>query len=104
MSPAVVHGDTVLLSGLVGSDLTADVKGQTAQILDRVDQLLAAAGSDKTKVLRANIWLADIREWSRMNEIWDEWVDPTATPTRAAVEAKMADPRIRVEIMIDAVR
>ena len=104
MSQAVVHGDTIHLAGLVAADLDADTKGQTEQILAKVDELLAAAGSDKSKILKANIWLTDIGEWSKMNEAWTAWVDPTATPARATVEARLAAPKATVEIMIDAAR
>ncbi len=104
MSMAVVHDDTVHLAGLVAADLDADTKGQTEQILARVDELLALAGSDKTKVLKANIWLTDISEWSKMNEAWTAWVAPGSTPARATVEARLAAPKATVEIMIDAAR
>ena len=99
MSSAVVHGNTVYLAGLTADDTKADVKGQTKQILDKIDKFLKEAGSDKSKVLSANIWLTDISTWSQMNEVWDAWVSPGNTPARATVEAKMADPRVLVEIM-----
>ncbi|MCP3856580.1 MAG: RidA family protein [Actinomycetia bacterium] len=104
MSQAVVHGDTIYLSGLVGNDLDADVRGQTAQIVARIDELLAQAGSDKTKVLKANIWLTDIGTWSEMNEVWSDWVVDGSAPARATVEAKLANPKIKVEIMVEAAR
>ena len=104
MSQAVIHGNTIYLSGLVASDLDADVKGQTTQILARIDEVLAQAGSDKTKLLKANIWLTDIGTWSEMNEVWTEWVVPGSTPARATVEAKLAHPKIKVEIMVEAAR
>lgn len=104
MSQAVVHGDTVYLSGLVGSDLDADVAGQTAQILGRIDELLAAAGTDKSKLLKTNIWLKDIGTWSQMNDVWTGWVDPAGTPARATVEANLAHPKVLVEIMVEAAR
>ena len=95
MSGAVVHGDTVYLAGLTADDRSLDVKGQTAQILAKVDALLKQAGSDKSKVLSANIWLTDIATWSQMNEVWDKWVSPGNTPARATVEAKLAAPACR---------
>lgn len=104
MSQAVIHGDTVHLAGLIAGDTDADTKGQTEQILARVDELLAAAGTDKTRLLKVNIWLTDIGEWSQMNEAWKAWVDPGATPARATVEAKLAAPKAKVEIMVDAAR
>ena len=102
MSQAVVHRGVAYLSGLVASDLGADVKGQTASILARIDELLAAAGTDKSKLLKANIWLSDIGTWADMNEVWTAWVAEGATPARATVEAKLARPEIKVEIMVEA--
>lgn len=102
MSQAVVHRGVAYLSGLVGSDLDADVKDQTASILRRIDELLAAAGTDKSRLLKANIWLSDITTWADMNEVWSSWVADGATPARATVEAKLAHPKIRVEIMVEA--
>ncbi len=104
MSAAVVHGNTVYLAGLIASDVDADTKGQTEQILARIDELLAAAGTDKSQLLRANIWLTDITEWSKMNEAWTAWVTPGATPARATVEARLAAPKATVEIMVEAAR
>lgn len=100
MSQAVVHDGTVYLAGQVADG--ADVKEQTRGILARIDELLAAAGSDKTKLLSATVWLVDISTWSEMNEIWDDWVDPDHAPARAAIEAKLAVPKYLVEIGIIA--
>ena len=102
MSGAVVHGNTVYLAGLTADDATQDVKGQTRQILAKIDKLLAEAGSDKSKILSANIWLTDIGTWSQMNEVWDAWVSPGNTPARATVEARLAVPGLSVEIMVQA--
>ena len=102
MSGAVVHGHTVYLAGLTADDATQDVKGQTRQILAKIDKLLAEAGSDKSKILSANIWLTDIGTWSQMNEVWDAWVSPGNTPARATVEARLAVPGLSVEIMVQA--
>ena len=104
MSSAVVHGNTVYLAGLTADDAKADVKGQTKQILDKIDALLAKAGTDKSKILSANIWLTDIATWSQMNEVWDAWVAPGNTPARATVEAKLAAPGLRVEIMVQCAK
>ena len=104
MSQAVVHGDTVYLAGLTADDTAADVKGQTKQILDKIDALLAKAGTDKSKILSANIWLTDISTWSQMNEVWDVWVSKGNTPARATVEAKLAAPGLKVEIMVQAAK
>src|ERR1051326_3519103 len=104
MSQAVVHGNTVYLVGLTADDSSQDVKGQTAQILAKIDELLAEAGTDKSKLLSANIWLTDIGTWSQMNEAWDAWVSPGNAPARATVEAKLARPGVSVEIMLQAAR
>lgn len=102
MSGAVVHGNTVYLAGLTADDATQDVMGQTRQILAKIDQLLAEAGSDKSKILSANIWLTDIGTWAQMNEAWDAWVSPGNTPARATVETRLARPGLSVEIMVQA--
>lgn len=101
MSQAVVHDGTVYLAGQVSADAPT-VKGQTEAILAKVDALLAAAGSHRSKLLSATIYLADIRGFDEMNAVWDAWVDPTATPARATVEARLAAPRYLVEISIVA--
>lgn len=102
MSGAVVHGNTVYLAGLTADDATQDVIGQTRQILAKIDELLAEAGSDKSKILSANIWLTDIGTWGQMNEAWDAWVSPGNTPARATVETRLARPGLSVEIMVQA--
>ena len=104
MSQAVVHGNTVYLVGLTADDSSQDVKGQTAQILAKIDELLAEAGTDKSKLLSANIWLTDIGTWSQLNEVWDAWVSPGNAPARATVEAKLARPGWKVEIMVQAAK
>ena len=104
MSQAVVHGNTVYLAGVVASDTSAGVGGQTRQILARIDELLAEAGTDKSKLLSTNIWLADISTFAEMNAEWDAWVSPGNTPARATVQAAMATPEYLVEIMVQAAR
>ena len=104
MSEAVVHGNTVYLQGLTADDEKLDVKGQTRQILAKIDALLAQAGTDKSKLLSANIWLTDIGTWGQMNEVWDAWVAPGNAPARATGEAKLARPGWKVEIMVQAAK
>jgi enamine deaminase RidA (YjgF/YER057c/UK114 family) len=104
LSNAVVHGETVYLAGVVAKDLDQDVKGQTKQIVDEIDRLLAKCGSGKSKVLSATIWVTDIRNRAPMNEVWSAWVDAKNLPARACVEAKLADPRALVEIMAVAAK
>ena len=99
MSKAVVHGDTVYLSGTVADKAAGKSVGEQAkEILDIIEGLLIQAGSDKTKILSANIWLTDIKTFAEMNAIWDAWVAPGHTPARATVEAKLAAPHLNVEI------
>jgi enamine deaminase RidA (YjgF/YER057c/UK114 family) len=104
LSQAVQHGDTVYLAGVVAKNLSQDVKGQTKQILDDIDRLLAKCGSNKSKVLSATIWVTDIRNRAPMNEVWTAWVDKQNMPARACVEAKLADPNALVEIMVIAAK
>jgi enamine deaminase RidA (YjgF/YER057c/UK114 family) len=102
MSQAVVHGNTVYLAGQVADDPSMDVAGQTRQILASIDKLLAAAGSDKTRILSATIYLAEISTFAQMNSAWDAWVAQGHAPARATVEAKLAAPPYKVEIQVIA--
>ncbi|KZD05338.1 RidA family protein [Oceanibaculum pacificum] len=103
MSQAVVHGNTVYLAGQVAIDAPGkSAAEQTKNILDRIDGLLAQAGSDKTKLLSATIWLADMGDFAEMNTIWDAWVSQGNTPARACVESKLAAPQFTVEIGVVA--
>lgn len=102
MSQAVVHGNTVYLAGQVADDPSVDVAGQTRQVLASIDKLLAAAGSDKTRILSTTIYLANIGTFAQMNSEWDAWVPRGHTPARATVEAKLAAPQYKVEIQVIA--
>ena len=102
MSEAVVHGGVVYLAGQVPEDGTLDIGGQTAQVLDAIDALLAQAGSDKTRILRAQIFLADVADFPGMNAVWDRWVPAGHTPARATIEARRARPEWKIEIVITA--
>lgn len=103
MSQAVIHGNTVYLAGQVATGAAGkSIAEQTRDILDRIDALLKEAGTDKTKLLSATIWLADISSFAEMNTIWDSWVSAGNTPARACVEAKLAAPEYTVEIGIIA--
>jgi enamine deaminase RidA (YjgF/YER057c/UK114 family) len=102
MSQAVIHGNTVYLAGQVAADPTKDVPGQTREVLDAIDRLLAEAGTDKTRILSATIYLADIGAFAHMNSVWDAWVPQGHTPARATVEAKLAAPAYKVEIQVIA--
>ncbi|MCD2183362.1 RidA family protein [Rhizobium sp. TRM96647] len=103
MSQAVVHNGVVYLAGQVGEP-GADVATQTKQVLASIDRLLALAGSDKTKILSAQIWMADMGEFQKMNAVWDAWVAPGHAPARATGESKLAGPEYLVEIIVTAVQ
>ena len=105
MSQAVVHGDTVYLAGQVAQNAAGEsVSAQTRDILETIDKLLAEAGTDKSRLLSANIWLSDISTFNEMNQVWDAWVSPGNTPARACVESRLAAPQFTVEIMVVAAR
>lgn len=102
MSHAVVANGFVFLAGQVATDPSADVEGQTRQVLAQIDRLLAATGSSKERILTANVYLADIGTFAQMNKAWDAWVSPTAKPARATTQAALAAPEYRVEIQVTA--
>jgi enamine deaminase RidA (YjgF/YER057c/UK114 family) len=102
LSEMAVHGGTIYLAGQVPDDTTQDVRGQTAQVLAMVDRLLTEAGSDKTRILMAQIFLADITDIAAMNEVWDAWVPPGHTPPRATVQARLANAGYRIEVVVTA--
>jgi len=102
MSQAVVCGGMVFLAGQVADDFTQDVGGQTRQVLAAIDKLLAEAGSDKSRLLSASIFLADMSDFPGMNAVWDTWVSPGNTPARATVQARLARPEWKVEIVVTA--
>jgi enamine deaminase RidA (YjgF/YER057c/UK114 family) len=102
MSQAVVHNGTVYLAGQVADDPTLDTAGQTRQVLAAIDKLLAAAGSDKSRILMAQIFLADMADFGAMNGVWDAWVAPGNAPARATVQAALAAPPWKVEIVVTA--
>ena len=105
MSGAVVHGNTVYLAGQVAQESAGkSVTEQTKEILSIIDSLLAEAGSDKSKILMANIWLTDMGTFQEMNAVWDAWVSAGNAPARATVEAKLAAPAFKVEIAVIAAK
>jgi Putative translation initiation inhibitor, yjgF family len=104
MSQMVIHKDTVYLAGQVADEPTPDVGAQTRQILGQIDALLAEAGTDKSKLLSATIYLTDIATFADMNKAWEAWVDPANTPARATVEARLAAPQYLVEIQVTAAK
>ena len=101
MSQAVVHGNTVYLAGQVGEP-GADIKTQTQSVLAQVEALLSEAGSSKSKILTATIWLADMNDFAAMNAVWDEWVGADQPPARATGQVKLASPEYKIEIIVIA--
>ncbi|KAB0584989.1 RidA family protein [Ideonella dechloratans] len=102
MCEMTVHNGVAYLAGQVAEDGSQDIVGQTRQVLAAIDALLAKAGSDKTKILRAQIFLADLADFPGMNSVWDTWVVAGHTPARATVQAALAKPEWKIEIVITA--
>jgi len=102
-SPAVIYGDLVFLAGQVGTP-GDDVTQQTKTVLAKIDALLAEAGTDKSKLLQATIWLADIADFEKMNAVWNAWVVPGEPPARATGQVQLAGPEYRVEIIVVAAK
>ena len=99
LSEIVVHNGTAYLAGQVPGDSTKDVTGQTREVLAKIDKLLAQVGSDKSKILSAQIFLADMADFAGMNVAWEQWIMPGHAPARATIEASLANPGYKVEIM-----
>ena len=104
MSQIVTHGDTVYLAGQVANDFNVSITIQTEQVLQIIDALLGEVGSDKSKILSAQIWLANIGHYAEMNQVWDTWIPDDCAPARACIEARLASPDWLVEIGIVAAR
>lgn len=102
MSELAVYNGVAYLAGQVAADGNQDIKGQTAQVLAAIDTLLTQAGSDKSKILRAQIFLKDLADFAEMNGVWEQWVVPGNTPPRATVQANLAKPEWKIEIVITA--
>jgi enamine deaminase RidA (YjgF/YER057c/UK114 family) len=102
LSQATIHGNTVYLAGQVPDDYSGDILEQTKQVLAKIDALLKDSGTDKTKMLSVTVWLPSMGDFAKFNTVWDAWVPADATPARACVEARLADPSIKVEIAVIA--
>ena len=102
LSEMAVYNGTVYLAGQVPTDQTSDIETQTAQVLGAIDALLARAGTDKSKILMAQIFIVDLNDFPGLNKVWDAWVVPGHTPPRATVEANLARPGWRLEVVITA--
>ena len=104
MSQAVEHNGTVYLAGQVADDKDAGVAEQTGQVLAKIDKLLAECGTDKSKLLWAQLWVTDMRNFQAMNAVWDAWIDPDNPPVRAGLCSSLAAPQYLVEIMVMAAK
>jgi enamine deaminase RidA (YjgF/YER057c/UK114 family) len=102
LSEAAIHNGTVYLAGQIAEDLTQDIAGQTREVLGHIDRLLAEAGSDKSRILMCQIFIADMKHFAAMNEVWNAWVAAGNSPPRATVEAKLAKPEWLVEMVVTA--
>ncbi len=102
MSRIVIHNDTVYLCGQVAADANADIREQTRTMLEKVDTLLAQAGSNRELLLSATLYIRDMKDFAAMNEVWDAWVPEGHAPARACVEARMARPELLVEVSVVA--
>ena len=101
-SEAAIFNGVVYLAGMVPECAETDIRSQTANVLRQIDQRLHEAGSDKTRLLRVQIYLTDIRDIAAMNEVWDAWVAPGSAPPRATVQAALADSAWRIEVVVTA--
>jgi enamine deaminase RidA (YjgF/YER057c/UK114 family) len=102
LSEMAVHNGTVYLAGQIADDTTQNITGQTREVLGHIDRLLAEAGSDKSRILMCQIFLADLKDFAEMNAAWDEWVADGHAPPRATVQAQLAKPEWLVEIVVTA--
>ena len=102
MSEMAIHNGTVYLAGQVAGDATQDIRGQTTQVLAAVDKLLAEAGTDRAHIVMCQIYLADMADFAAMNSIWDDWVEPGDAPPRATVQAQLARPQWKIEVVVTA--
>jgi enamine deaminase RidA (YjgF/YER057c/UK114 family) len=102
LSEMAVFNGTVYLAGQVAADASQDIRGQALQVLAAIDRLLSEAGTDKAHILMAQIFLADLADFDAMNEVWDDWVAPGDAPPRATVQARLARPEWKIEIVVTA--
>lgn len=101
-SEVAIHNDVAYLAGQVPTDASQNAYAQTQQVLGEIDRFLAKAGTDKSRILMATVYLANMADYAEMNRAWDEWVAKNNAPPRAAVEARLADPNWKVEIVVSA--
>ena len=102
LSETAVHNGTVYLAGQIAEDGSQDIRGQTAQVLAAIDKLLLEAGTDKAHILRCQIFIKDLADFAAMNEVWEDWVAPGDAPPRATVQANLAKPEWKIEMVVTA--
>jgi len=102
MSEMAVYNGVAYLAGQVAEDASQGIEGQTAQVLAAIDKLLERAGTDKSRILRAQIFIVDLADFAAMNGVWEKWVSPGHTPPRATVQAPLARPEWKIEIVVTA--
>ena len=102
LSEMAIHNGVVYLAGQIPEDPNLDIEGQTLQVLQAIDRLLERAGTDKRKLLMVQIFLVDLKDFEGMNRVWDNWVVPGHTPPRATVQANLASPKWRLEVVATA--
>ena len=102
LSEMTIFNGTVYLAGQVASDASQDIRGQTTQVLDAIDKLLAEAGTDKAHILMCQIFIRDLADFPAMNEVWEDWLPPGDAPPRATVQANLAKPDWKVEMVVTA--
>ena len=102
LSEMTVYNGTIYLAGQVANNASADIRGQTQQVLAQVDKLLSEAGSENAHILMCQIFLADMADFAAMNEVWDDWVAPGDAPPRATVQARLARPEWKIEVVVTA--
>jgi enamine deaminase RidA (YjgF/YER057c/UK114 family) len=102
LSEMTIYNGTVYLAGQVASDATQDIRGQTTQVLAAIDKLLTEAGTDKAHMLMCQIFIKDLADFAVMNEVWEDWLAPGDAPPRATVQANLARPEWRVEMVVTA--
>ena len=102
LSEAAIHNQVVYLAGQIAEDASQDITGQAQQVLKAVDKLLEESGSHKSQILMAQIYLADLKDFSALNAVWDAWVVPGHTPPRATIQAQLAKPEWKVEVVVTA--
>ena len=102
MSEITIHNGTVYLAGQIAEDGSQDIRGQTTQVLAAIDKLLTEAGTDKAHILRCQVFIKDLADFAAMNEVWEDWVAPGDAPPRATVQANLAKPEWKIEMVVTA--